>query len=213
MGSTDWMDIALKYKGQKEIKGSRHNPVVVAFFAKSGHPEIKDDETAWCAAYLNAVLYEAGRRGTKSLLAKSFLNLPDSDEVKGVPQYGDIVVLHRGSPSSWQGHVGFFVKWDDEFVYLLGGNQSDGVNVSKFPRSRIAGVRRPRTEVTQAPALPKMTDKPESKLPNLEEIAIGVGGITVAAKPFTEGDFITGLITIAVFAGIVGYFIIKRHRS
>jgi uncharacterized protein (TIGR02594 family) len=206
------MDIAKKYEGTKEIKGSKDNPVVVAFFAKSGHPEIKDDETAWCAAYVNAVLYEDNRVGTKSLLAKSFLKLPDSDEVTGVPEYGDIVVLHRGSPSSWQGHVGFFIKWDDDYVYLLGGNQSDGVNISRYSRDRIAGIRRLRETVTKTPIVPKITDKKEP-VAKIEETVIGVGGAALAIKPLTEGDFLTGLVTIAIFAGIIGYLILKRRRS
>lgn len=213
MTDAPWMDIALKYKGQKEIKGSRHNPVVVAFFAKSGHPEIKDDETAWCMAFVNAVLYESDITGTNSLLAKSMLKWAGGEKVTGSPQYGDIVVFHRGSPSSWQGHVGFFTKWDDQYVYVLGGNQGDEVNITRYPRDRLAGIIRPRPNGPKVPTVPKMTDVPESKLPKLEEIAVGVGGITVAVKPFTTGDFVTGLGVIVGAFLVAGYMIFKRVRS
>ena len=28
-----------------------HNPKVVAYFRDAGHPQVKDDETAWCASF------------------------------------------------------------------------------------------------------------------------------------------------------------------
>jgi hypothetical protein len=41
------------------------------------------------------------------------------------------------------GHVGFFAGLDGgPRAPGLGGNQSDAVNVSSYPRSRILGIRR-----------------------------------------------------------------------
>ncbi len=40
------------------------------------------------------------------------------------------------------GHVGFFAGVEEKSVLVLGGNQSDEVNVSPFPVARVLGVRR-----------------------------------------------------------------------
>jgi lysozyme family protein len=67
---------------------------------------------------------------------------------------GAVVVLSRGGDASL-GHVGFLLGEDDDHVFLLGGNQSDAVTVTAFPKARIVGLRWPReiaTPSTPAPA-------------------------------------------------------------
>ena len=117
-----------------------HNPKVLAYYAASGHPEIRDDETPWCAAFVGAVLGEAGLPNTGSLLARSYLKYGHHIDVSQA-RPGDIVVLTRGN-STWQGHVAFFDRLENGCVYLLGGNQRDQVNISDYPASKIIGVRR-----------------------------------------------------------------------
>lgn len=95
--------------------------------------------TPWCAAFVNAVEKMCGRKGTGKMLARSFLNYGTA---VGVPQVGDIVVFKRGN-SSWQGHVGYYVSSDKEFVTSLGGNQGDKVCYAKYPRTSVLGFRRP----------------------------------------------------------------------
>jgi hypothetical protein len=56
-------------------------------------------------------------------------------------QQGDIGVIPRGS-SSWQGHVFFIDRIEGQWVWSLGGNQDDAVNVKRFPVSKLLGVRR-----------------------------------------------------------------------
>jgi peptidoglycan hydrolase-like protein with peptidoglycan-binding domain len=56
-------------------------------------------------------------------------------------QSGDIGVIPRGS-SSWQGHVFFIDRIEGAWVWGLGGNQSDAVNVKRYPVSKLLGVRR-----------------------------------------------------------------------
>lgn len=203
-----WMRTAEKYLGTKEIRGSRHNPVVVAFFAKSGHPEIKNDETAWCSAFLNAVMYENGYSGTKSLMARSWLKWKDGEKVT-TPRFGDIVIFSRGSDPAF-GHVAFFVSWDDEYITVIGGNQSDGVTKARYSRSRLLGFRRPKsTSKTGSPTIPKMTDVPEKKITSTE-VVVGAGGALAAVKPLLTGDFYVGLATIVIVVGIVVYIAWKR---
>ena len=46
-------------------------------------------------------------------------------------------MLWRVSPSSSSGHVALVVDWDDTYVQLLGGNQSNQVCVKSYPLTRI----------------------------------------------------------------------------
>ncbi len=119
-------------------KGS--NPKVVAYYKDAGHPEIVDDATAWCAAFVGAMLRRSGQAGTGSLAARSYLQwgkAVDLDDAKP----GDIVVFKRGN-SSWQGHVAFYVSHDAGTIAVLGGNQRDAVTVAKYGRVSLLGIRR-----------------------------------------------------------------------
>lgn len=211
--SAPWMAIAEKYSGIKELSGSRHNPVIVGFFAKSGHPEIKDDETAWCSAFVNAVFYEYGVKGTNNLMARSWLKWSQGEKVS-TPKYGDVVIFSRGN-NGYSGHVGFFVRWDDEFVYVLGGNQGNTVKVSAYPRARLLGFRRLKPSATESsaakPEIPKITDKP-NKVITSEEVVVAAGGVAAATTPLLNKDFFTGLITIGIFIGLVIYMVWRKMR-
>jgi len=127
--------------GLREIAGNRHNPNVVQFFADVGHAWVKDDETAWCAAFLGAMLERAGIPSTRKLNARSYLEWGEAVELRNAKP-GDVVIFWRGSPDDWRGHVGFFSGRDGPNIEVLGGNQSDAVNVSRYPASRLLGVRR-----------------------------------------------------------------------
>ena len=143
---------ANKYRGTWEWAGDEHNPKVLAMYVDAGHPEIRNDEVPWCAAFIGAVLGRVGLQNTGSLLAKSYLNWGTKVSKLEEAEVGDIVVLNRGT-AQWQGHIGFLVGFDASHVHLLGGNQGNQVNVSKYPISSIAGIRRvkqPRTNAAQS---------------------------------------------------------------
>jgi len=128
------------------------NPRVDAYFDDVGYPSMTD-ETAWCAAFVGAMLKRCGYPHTGKLTARSYLDWGKPvDLSKAEP--GDIVVLWRGSPPSWQGHVGFYDRQADGNVYLLGGNQRDMVNVSGYSIDRVLSVRRmERTSKAQSTTL------------------------------------------------------------
>ncbi len=134
------MDIAMSQLGIQEIKGSADNPEVLKYFNDLGFDGARlHDETSWCSAFANWVCKKAGVSYSGKLTARSWLKVgtPVAE-----PQQGDIVVLWRVSPNSWQGHVGFFVKQQGDQVYILGGNQNDKVSIAPFSKSRILGYRR-----------------------------------------------------------------------
>lgn len=138
-GDPAWLLEALKLDGLKEVPGSTHSPEVVKLFADAGHAGVKDDETAWCAAFVGAVLRRSGYLSTGQLTARSYL---DFGEVVTNPKRGDIVVFPRGN-STWQGHVAFVLKVDDQYVHAFGGNQSNAVNITRYSRAKVLGFRRP----------------------------------------------------------------------
>lgn len=126
--------------GQHERPGRMHNPVIVKYFRDAGHPEIKDDETAWCAAFVGANLERCGVTSSKSLSARSYEKWGSECE----PRAGCVVVMWRGSKSGWEGHVGFYVGETETHVLVLGGNQGDSVSIAKFPKGRVLSYRWPR---------------------------------------------------------------------
>jgi uncharacterized protein (TIGR02594 family) len=133
-------DIAKTYIGTAEGPGPENNPVVMEMYASVGHDWVEHDSVAWCAAFVGHCIEKAGLRSTRELTARSYLNW-------GVPvavhdaQPGDIGVIPRGS-SSWQGHVFFIDRIEGASVWGLGGNQSDAVNIKRYPVSKLLGVRR-----------------------------------------------------------------------
>lgn len=118
-----------------------HNPKVVQYFANVGHSWVKDDETAWCAAFVGAMLKKAGIPHTGKLNARSYLDWGDPVSVEDF-EPGDVVVFSRGDPKGWQGHVGFVEAINGQSVHVLGGNQGNQVSSKIYPMSRLLGIRR-----------------------------------------------------------------------
>jgi uncharacterized protein (TIGR02594 family) len=142
-GEPRWLAIARQEICTREAAlGSEPNPRIVEYHqATSGRAQ--DDQTAWCAAFASWVLEQAGIRSTKSAWAKSYL---DWGSALDQPRIGAITVFHRGSgaPSSrGTGHVGFFVEDRGGSIGLLGGNQSNHVNVKSYSKSRLLAYRWP----------------------------------------------------------------------
>ena len=141
-GDPAWLAAARRYLGAAEWPGKRHNPAIVRFFARAGFAGIRDDETPWCAAFVNAVLADCGIAGTRKLTARSFLGW---GRTIAAPEPGALAIFRRGK-STWQGHVGFVVDADPTHIHVLGGNQSDAVTIARHPRAKLLGLRWPAGE-------------------------------------------------------------------
>lgn len=133
-----WYTIALDELGTSEIYGKKNNPRILEYH-KATTLKAEDDETSWCSSFVSWCLEKSGVKSTKSAAARSYLSWGKELEY---PVEGCIVVLKRGN-SSWQGHVGFFVREDRDTVSLLGGNQGDAVSIAKFSKSKLLGYRWP----------------------------------------------------------------------
>lgn len=138
------LHIALKEYDILEIPGANDNARIVQYFADIGHSWVKDDETAWCAAFANWVLKQCNITGTGKLNARSFLNV---GQVVTTPEVGDIVIFWRVSPTGWEGHVGFYITERNGLIYTLGGNQSNKVCIAGYSKNQLLGYRRVTTSV------------------------------------------------------------------
>lgn len=126
--------------GVKEVVGSKHNPKIIEYHATTGLAA-SSDEVPWCSSFVNWCITMANGVGTNSALARSWLAWGQRIEK---PVVGDIVVLSRGNSLN-QGHVGFLadkVKIYLPYIHVLGGNQSNQVNVSRQMKWNILGYRR-----------------------------------------------------------------------
>jgi uncharacterized protein (TIGR02594 family) len=160
-------DLARAEIGTVEWKNGS-NPKVVGYFRDAGHAAVVDDATAWCAAFVGAMLKRAGMKGTGKLTARSYLEWGLPVDLKDA-QPGDILVFQRGN-STWQGHVGFFVGRSGAMVRVLGGNQSDAVKEQHYPVSKLLGVRRAVALVAEKPDALTPTPVHVSKTPKTEHV-------------------------------------------
>lgn len=134
------IDIALGEVGVKEILGNQDNPRIIEYFNELGFDGSKlHDETSWCAAFANWVLKKAGLEYQKTLNARSFLDIGWMTET---PKLGDVVIYWRESPDSWKGHVGFYINEKYGYIWTLGGNQGNQVQISAYPKNKVLGYRR-----------------------------------------------------------------------
>lgn len=160
--TTPWMDRAVALLGTSEVAGSVDNPTIVQFFAEVGQDWIKDDETAWCAAFAGTMLKRSGYKipvGIETVRAKAYNE--DVGTKVTTPKYGDIVLLNYGNKGIID-HVSFYVEdLGNGLVKCLGGNQSDKVKYSNFKKEDIVGYYRPnpvRREEAQVP-------QPQTRIP------------------------------------------------
>jgi len=133
-------DIARGYIGLTEGPGPTDNPIIMEMYASVGHDWVEHDSVAWCAAFVGYCLERAGIRSTRKLTARSYLDWGVPIDVVNTQQ-GDIGVIPRGN-SSWQGHVFFIDRIEGKWVWGLGGNQDDAVNVKRYSIAKLLGVRR-----------------------------------------------------------------------
>lgn len=137
---------SLKLYGLKEVPGKENNPRIM-YMAKCVGVANKytADSIAWCALDMAYVIYMAGKKaqlpltGWDLLRAAQFVKFGvhvDKDKA----MLGDVLIFKR--PGGF--HVGIYVGEDNEAYYVLGGNQSDGHNITRIAKSRLHAVRRPK---------------------------------------------------------------------
>jgi uncharacterized protein (TIGR02594 family) len=141
-------DIAQRFVGSKEVPGTTSNPQVLAMLRLDENwPQ--DDSVPWCSAFANYVAWLLRLPRSKSLRARSWLNVGQVISLEEAEPGFDVVIFKRGTGSQpgpevidAPGHVGFFAGVDGTKILVLGGNQSDSVSIGSYPKNALLGVRR-----------------------------------------------------------------------
>lgn len=132
-----WLAIAEKEIGVTEVDGDGNNNRIIEYHSAT---ELKatEDSVPWCSAFVCWCLLRAGQKSTYDAWARSYLSYGEKLE-KPIP--GCVVVFSRGQES---GHVGFFIKEDALWTWVLGGNQNDEVCIAKYAKWRVLAYRWPK---------------------------------------------------------------------
>lgn len=141
-------DLAQRFIGCKEIAGSMDNPQIMAML-RLDNSWPQSDEVPWCSAFANYICFMLRLPRSKDLRARSWLLIGSSIYSAEAQAGFDMVILKRGvgeqpGPEviSAPGHVGFFAGIEGNHVLVLGGNQGNEVNISRYPKGNILGLRR-----------------------------------------------------------------------
>lgn len=162
-------DLAQRFVGMKEVPGVVDNPQIIAMLRlDASWPE--HDEVAWCSSLPNYVNHLLRLPRSKSLRARSWLQVGIPVELDMAEVGFDVVILSRGGGTQpgpevieAPGHVGYFAGWGSDPGYdrrhvigdvgaevpgdtilVLGGNQGGSVSIASYGANRILGVRRTR---------------------------------------------------------------------
>lgn len=143
-----WLARARTYLGLKEIPGEKNNnPALMSLLdladgKKDGRTiGAQNDDEAYCAKGVSAVLELSGIRSARSAWARSYAKW--GQELDG-PALGAVVVFWRQSIGSTLGHVGFVAGKDSSGnVMCLGFNQGDSIKISAFSPHRVLSFRWP----------------------------------------------------------------------
>jgi uncharacterized protein (TIGR02594 family) len=133
-----WLIIAEGERGTSEVQGGE-NPRIIEYHTTTTL-KAKEDEVSWCSSFVNWCMVKAGIKGTGLANARSWLAW---GEPLTTPRLGCVVIFERGTDPA-AGHVAFFIDDLGDRVKVLGGNQSDQVKYSNYPRAHVLGYRWPK---------------------------------------------------------------------
>jgi len=183
-------EIATKMLGNSE----HANHSALTTFLKNGGVNLDPAKKAWCAAFVNSAITQAGGKGSGSNMARSLLNVGTPTQT---PQVGDLAVFSRGDPKGPYGHVGFYKGTDaNGNPIIVGGNQGGAVSETSYPKERLLGYRtlgntintnpvvgtQAPTQEAATPAAPTQDPRLAGALSGIEDIIKGIGGKPVVPE-------------------------------
>lgn len=138
-----WMEEAKRLQGVRETAGTKSNSVILAWAKALGgfvRSYYTSDDIPWCGLFVAHCVgltlpSEALPSNPLSALAWAKFGV----DVKPTP--GAVLVFSR----TGGGHVGFYLGEDDAAFHVLGGNQSDQVNITRVAKDRHVATRWPAT--------------------------------------------------------------------
>lgn len=160
---------ALKEYGTTEVPGSRNNSRIIGWakevakcdstpYSRWAADWYTHDSVPWCGLFMATMACRTmGNKPDRApvnsyLSALAWAAWAEPVDFRNTNNIwcGDVAVFTR----SGGGHVSIIVgvSQDGKNVICIGGNQSDAVNISSFPISRLYAVRRPKYRVRPAGA-------------------------------------------------------------
>lgn len=135
-----WMETAERLIGTHEIPGNRSNPKILEWAEQVGgwvEDYYTDDDIPWCGLFVAHCMLDNNIPVTinNPLSAREWAKFGE----RITPCFGSIMVFSRNGG----GHVGFYVSEDSYSYHILGGNQSNQVNVTKVSKERFLDSRCP----------------------------------------------------------------------
>jgi uncharacterized protein (TIGR02594 family) len=199
----EWLLVMRAMNGMVETPGSADNPKILAM--RDQIAKTYPDMTAYCAMYQHdsipwcglATAYAMTMAGIRPVFGKTdtdkwmWARAWDDDEwgyPLSVPRPGCVVVMEREGG----GHVTLYERTEGNNYVCRGGNQSDSVNQSSYPISKVVALMWPRADGVPPPA-PRRNLKKGASGPDVEALQTALG---IPA----DGEF--GAVTDA---GVKGY--------
>lgn len=143
---------ASKLIGTQEIVGKQHNQVILDWAKDLGLKKVyTNDEIPWCGLFVAIIVKRAGFDVVKDpLWARNWNNFGTK---QNEAMFGDVLVFERPGGG---GHVGLYAGEDNTCYHVLGGNQSNRVNVTRILKNRCIGIRRCAWKISQPEAVKKI---------------------------------------------------------
>lgn len=135
-----WITTAEELIGTVEIPGSKSNPRIITWAKEIGGwigNYYENDDIPWCGLFVAWCMKanDISINIDNPLSAVAWNKFGNKTE----PCYGCVMVFTR----SGGGHVGFYASEDADSYHILGGNQSNQVNITKVSKTRYLGARWP----------------------------------------------------------------------
>jgi len=142
---------ALRFWNLHEDPGPANNPVIMGWVDEikaipgKGSVAVYTDDTkqAWCGLFMAHLAHATGQPFPNDpLWALSWANFGTLSPQAAL---GDVLVFNRYDKHGKLigGHVGLYVAEDDEAFHVLGGNESDQVEITRVVKGRLKSPRRP----------------------------------------------------------------------
>jgi len=125
---------AFRLYGLEEIPGNKNNPIILSWAKNLGLDGYVSDSTqAWCGLFMAHLAGVSNKPiPEKPLWA---LNWQYWGNPSHIPKYGDVLVFKRKLPAGgFAGHVALYLAEDKNYYYVIGGNQSNKVCISRIQK-------------------------------------------------------------------------------
>lgn len=143
MKDTAWLVTARSLIGTRELAGPANSPTIMGWIKRLGSKlgvTVRDDATPWCGTFVAHCVTSAGLTPPPIAVRASAWSTWGSDLPADRLASGTVLVFSRDGG----GHVAFYVGEDRNNYHVLGGNQSDAVNITRIAKNRCVARRWPK---------------------------------------------------------------------